>query len=115
MGVVAVTAREGKTMPEFAHVSLEAAISKGAPPPGNLAAPIFGHGSLEVEMYRPEGSDLQKPHERDEVYVVARGTGTFFDGTKRQAVLPGAFIFVGAASGHLIGDSSAGFAVCVRF
>ena len=64
-------------MPGTAHVSLLEALSKGPPPAGNLAVPIFAHGSLEVEMYRPEGIDPQKPHDRDEVYLVARGTGLF--------------------------------------
>jgi hypothetical protein len=31
---------------------------------------LFRHGSLEVEFYRPEGVDLQQPHDRDEIYVV---------------------------------------------
>jgi hypothetical protein len=102
-------------MAEVAHVSLIEAISKGPPPPGNLAVPIFTHGSLEVELYRPEGSDLQKPHDRDEVYVVARGTGTFFDGTNRQAVLPGSFLFVGAGQAHRFEEFSPDFAVWVLF
>lgn len=56
-----------------AQVSLAEALSKG--PPGNLAVPIFAHGSLEVELYTPEERDPQQPHERDEVYVVVRGRG----------------------------------------
>ncbi len=27
----------------------------GAPPPGNLAVPVFQHGTLEVEWYSPAG------------------------------------------------------------
>src|SRR5438094_6358105 len=66
------------------HVGLADAISKGPPPPGNLAVPIFSHGSLVVELYTPVGHDPQKPHTRDEVYFVTRGSGLFFDGERRQ-------------------------------
>lgn len=45
------------SQPEVAHVSLTDAILKGPPPPGNLAVPIFAHGSLEVEMYQPRETD----------------------------------------------------------
>jgi hypothetical protein len=43
------------------HVSLHEALSKGPPPPGNLAVPIFDHGSLAVEIYTPEGVDRKSP------------------------------------------------------
>jgi hypothetical protein len=62
------------------HASFAEALSKGPPPTGNLAVPIFSHGSLVVELYTPVGKDPQKPHARDEVYFVARGNGVFFDG-----------------------------------
>jgi len=48
-------------------LSLSEALQKGPPPAGNLAVPIFSHGSLEVEMYSPKGHDPQQPHDRDEV------------------------------------------------
>jgi hypothetical protein len=51
------------------HVGFVDALSKGPPPPGNLAVPIFSHGSLVVELYTPVGSDPQKPHSRDEIYI----------------------------------------------
>src|SRR6266478_2208859 len=60
-------------VPGTAHVSLFEALSKGPPPAGNLAVPIFAHGSLNVELYTPKGHDPQKPHSRDEIYFVARG------------------------------------------
>ncbi len=97
------------------HVGLAEALTKGPPPPGNLAVPIFAHGSLEVELYAPVGRDPQKPHTRDELYVVARGTGFFFDGEKRHAVEPGSFVFVPAGRVHRFEDFSADFVVWVAF
>jgi len=101
--------------PQIAHVSLAEALSQGPPPPGNLAVPIFAHGSLIVELYTPVGHDPQKPHTRDEVYFVARGQGTFFDGTGRHAGEAGAFLFVPAGQPHRFEDFSDDFAVWVAF
>jgi len=104
-----------ETPARFACVSLEEALRRGPPPPGNLAVPIFGHGSLEVELYTPRGHDPQEPHDRDEIYVVARGRGFFFDGTERREVAPGSFLFVAAGQPHRFEDFSADFAVWVFF
>lgn len=99
----------------IAQVDLVAALKEGPPPAGNLAVPIFAHGTLAVEMYTPQGVDPQTPHERDEVYIVARGTGLFFDGTTRRPVEPGTFIFVAAGQVHRFEEFSANFAVWVFF
>lgn len=98
-----------------AHVSLAEALLKGPPPAGNLAVPIFAHGSLAVELYSPEDHDPQQPHDRDEVYVVARGTGLFFDGTEHHSVKAGSFIFVAAGQQHRFERFSRDFAVWVFF
>ena len=101
--------------PRAAVVSLAEALAKGPPPDGNLAVPVFVHGSLEVELYAPRGSDPQKPHDRDEVYFVARGSGVFFDGAARHAVEAGAFLFVAAGQPHRFEAFSDDFAVWVIF
>jgi len=94
---------------------LAEALQQGPPPPGNLAVPIFAHGTLEAEFYTPRGHDPQKPHERDEIYVIARGSGLFFDGESRKSVEPGTFIFVAAGQVHRFEDFSDDFAVWVFF
>jgi mannose-6-phosphate isomerase-like protein (cupin superfamily) len=98
-----------------AHVSLADAVKKGPPPAGNLAVPIFGHGSLEVELYSPQGTDPQKPHRRDEVYLVAQGRSLFFDGERRHAVSPGSFLFVAAGQIHRFEEFSDDFKTWVFF
>ena len=46
---------------------------------------LFKHGSLVVEIYRPkDGVDRQRPHTRDEVYVVISGSGYFVNGAERR-------------------------------
>lgn len=97
------------------HVNLSDALTMGPPPPGNLAVPIFAHGTLVVEMYQPKESDPQKPHDRDEVYLIARGRSIFFDGTARYEVREGSFIFVAAGQPHRFEDFSTDFASWVFF
>jgi mannose-6-phosphate isomerase-like protein (cupin superfamily) len=87
----------------------------GPPPAGNLAVPVFEGGSLIVEMYTPQGADSQTPHDRDEVYVIARGRASFFDGAKRSPVEAGAFLFVPAGQTHRFEDFSSDFATWVFF
>jgi hypothetical protein len=98
-----------------AHVSLQAALGKGPPPPGNLAVPVFAHGSLEVELYSPQGRDLQRPHSRDEIYVVAAGEALFFDGETLSPVQSGSFIFVPAGQEHRFEKFTADFSAWVFF
>jgi mannose-6-phosphate isomerase-like protein (cupin superfamily) len=97
------------------HVSLADALSKGPPPPGNLATPVFAHGTLEVEIYAPVGIDRQKPHSRDEIYIVVRGHGQFFNGKELLEITPGSFLFVPAGCEHRFENFSQDFLVWVAF
>ena len=102
-------------MKQIVHVGLAEALTKGPPPPKNLAVPIFSQGSLAVEFYTPVGYDRQTPHRQDELYFIARGRALFFDGEKRYPVEPGAFIFVPAGQIHRFEDFSPDFAAWVVF
>src|SRR5208283_3542921 len=46
-------------------------------PDGDRSVELFRHGTLTVKLYAPRGSDGQHPHTRDEIYVIASGTGRF--------------------------------------
>jgi quercetin dioxygenase-like cupin family protein len=92
-------------------ISLADALKSGSPPAGNLAVPVFNHGTMEAELYAPVGVDSQQPHTRDEIYLVARGNGNFFDGNKTFAVQQGSFIFVPAGVVHRFENFSMDFAV----
>src|SRR5688572_5499221 len=67
----------------------EAALALLQEPGAQRFATVFEHGSLEVEIYAPRGVDHQKPHTRDEVYVVAVGSGQYVCGDSRQPFGPG--------------------------
>jgi mannose-6-phosphate isomerase-like protein (cupin superfamily) len=76
---------------------------------------LFKHGSLEVEIYRPRGVDHQKPHTRDEIYVVISGTGTFVNGDTRLPFQPGEFLFAPAGVAHRFENFTDDFATWVFF
>jgi len=57
-------------------------------------------GQLQVELYIPKEEDLQTPHERDECYVIAKGSGQFIMGDKTIDFKPGDFLFVPARMPH---------------
>jgi len=97
------------------HSTLDEAIDLGPAPSGNLAIPVFGHGTMEAELYTPKGTDPQTPHTRDEIYVVAKGFGQFFDGQETIDIKEGSFIFVPAGTEHRFLNFTAGFSVWVIF
>lgn len=102
-------------MKEGVHVSLDEAIDKGPPPQGNLATPIYQHGSMVAELYRPIEQDPQSPHERDEIYVVAKGSGSFYNGKSKVHLDIGSFIFVPAGVEHRFEEFTEDFTVWVFF
>jgi mannose-6-phosphate isomerase-like protein (cupin superfamily) len=73
------------------------------------------HGTLLVKMYRPFGQDSQKPHTRDEVYVVARGTGWFVNGSDRHPFQTGDVLFVPAGVVHRFVEFTEDFCTWVMF
>ena len=82
---------------------------------GELFTTLFCHGSLEIEIYRPQGEDLQEPHTRDEVYVVISGSGFFVNGETRQPFEAGEVLFVPAGAQHRFENFSEDFATWVVF
>ena len=84
-------------------------------PEGQRFAGVFKHGSLEVEIYAPRGTDPQLPHTRDEAYIVARGTGEFVIGESRISFEAGDFLFAAAGEAHRFENFTDDFAVWVLF
>ena len=81
----------------------------------SLFTTVFKHGTLVVEFYKPEKTDHQKPHDRDEIYVVASGTGTFYNGGDRWQFKAGDFLFVPAGVEHRFESFSTDFSTWVFF
>ncbi len=82
---------------------------------GNLFTTVFQHGSLIVEFYKPDKVDNQKPHDRDEVYVIASGTGIFNNGGKQWHFKTGDFLFVSAGVEHKFENFTDDFSTWVFF
>lgn len=87
-----------------------------APGPGVLrSVAVFQHGTLLLKLYSPAGDDPQKPHARDELYIVASGTGVFVNGGTRHAFGPGDALFVPAGVSHMFESFTDDFQVWVMF
>ncbi len=82
---------------------------------GDRSIELFRHGTLTVKLYAPRGHDPQTPHSRDEIYVIASGTGRFRRGTEETSFGPGDVIFVAAGEEHRFFEFSDDFATWVFF
>ncbi|WP_034256692.1 cupin domain-containing protein [Adhaeribacter aquaticus] len=76
---------------------------------------LFEHGTLSVELYKPDKVDNQNPHERDEVYVIAAGSGQFILEGEITEVKAGDFLFVPAGAYHKFINFTADFSTWVLF
>jgi mannose-6-phosphate isomerase-like protein (cupin superfamily) len=76
---------------------------------------VFERGTLALELYAPRGDDPQKPHSRDELYVVVAGRGTFYCDGERKPFECGDALFVPAGRVHRFEDFSDDLAVWVMF
>jgi hypothetical protein len=66
-----------KMKKSFRHGLAFSAARKHLLASGREFVQYFSHGSLTVELFAPKLTDKQTPHDRDEVYVVVSGSGTF--------------------------------------
>lgn len=91
------------------------ALAKLSEVTGRQFVGVFQHGSLEVEIYKPVKVDLQKPHTRDEVYIVISGSGLFINGEVRHPFQPGEVLFVPAGVDHRFENFTEDFVTWVLF
>lgn len=91
------------------------ALAKLSEATGHQFVGVFSHGALEVEIYKPVKVDLQKPHTRDEVYVVISGSGQFMNGNVKHPFQVGEVLFVPAGVEHRFLDFTEDFATWVFF
>jgi mannose-6-phosphate isomerase-like protein (cupin superfamily) len=57
-------------------------------------------GAMSLGLYAPRGADTQRPHDRDELYIVVSGSGVFMKNGERQAFKASDVIFVEAGAEH---------------
>ena len=97
------------------QIGIDEALQKLEKAGGQQFIKLLEHGSMFVEMYKPEKVDLQTPHRRDELYIVANGHGVFLNNGTRQKFVAGDVLFVPAGIEHRFEDFSEDFATWVIF
>ena len=96
------------------HFTLEKALKQLGN--GNETAEVlFSHGSVLVEIYKPDKIDTQSPHKRDELYVISSGSGEFINGDLQHDVNVGDVLFVPAGVVHRFINFSDDFSTWVFF
>ena len=101
--------------PAKRRVSVAEAMRELPRPNGDRFAAVLRHGTLDIEIYAPRGTDPQKPHTRDEVYVVVQGQGEFRNGSRVERFGPGDVLFVPALEDHRFENFSQDLVVWVMF
>jgi mannose-6-phosphate isomerase-like protein (cupin superfamily) len=92
-----------------------AALARHTPRTGKTFLEVFKHGTLSVDIYKPDRVDHQQPHTRDEIYVVIAGRGMFVNGGLRHPFEPGQVLFVPAGVVHRFEEFTDDFATWVFF
>lgn len=84
-------------------------------PRGERSVAVLEHGTLQLKVYAPRGADPQQPHTRDELYIVAQGSGEFVSEGERVGFVAGDALFIAAGKAHRFENFSDDFAVWVMF
>ncbi len=82
---------------------------------GNRFLNLMQSDGIEIEIYEPKDEDLQQPHDRDEIYFVARGSGQFELEDEKIPFDSGDLIYVEARKKHRFAEFSDDFATWVLF
>ena len=100
------------------HIS-RAAAADAPVPTGWRSAELLRHGALELRWFAPPAlgldHDPQKPHRRDEIYMVISGTGRFVRAEESVTFGRGDALFVPAHMPHRFEDFSPDFSTWVVF
>jgi mannose-6-phosphate isomerase-like protein (cupin superfamily) len=76
---------------------------------------LFERGTFDIGFYRPIRFDKQTPHTRDELYIIAAGSGDFSCGGETQSFSCGDIFFVPAGVEHGFMKFTYDFATWVVF
>jgi len=98
----------------MARLSVKEAMAAVVATGGDFAR-LLERPSCDVSLYKPLGVDPQKPHLKDELYVIASGSGRFECQGGTEHFGPGDVFFVAAGTEHRFADFSSDFATWVIF
>jgi mannose-6-phosphate isomerase-like protein (cupin superfamily) len=82
---------------------------------GGTYIKLVDNASYDVGFYKPKLVDLQMPHVRDEVYVIASGHGRFLCGDVKKSFVMGDMLHVPSGVNHKFVDFSDDFSTWVIF
>ena len=82
---------------------------------GKRYAVLFRHGSLQLQVFAPRGRDTQRPHTRDEIYVIMKGSGVYVNGKARVPFKAGDVLFAAAGEEHRFEEFGEDFFTWVFF
>jgi mannose-6-phosphate isomerase-like protein (cupin superfamily) len=103
------------SLPSARRITVAEVLRRIPGPGGRRWETAFRRGSLELELYAPRGHDPQRPHTRDELYVVVQGSGTFVSDSTRTPFGAGDVLFVAAGRPHRFEDFGPDLRVWVIF
>ncbi len=84
-------------------------------PQGAPFATMMVNGSMSVEVYAPQGTDLQQPHPQDELYFIHSGIGQIVINGQRFEAAAGDAFFIAAGVAHRFENFSNDFLTWVVF
>ena len=82
-------------------------------PQGAPSATVMAGGTMRVEVFAPQGVDVQTPHAQDELYFVHSGTSDIVINGQRFAAAAGDAFFVAAQVDHRFENFSKDFVTWV--
>ena len=91
------------------------ALARTLPWKPGRSAEVFIDGDLEVRFTPAPTKGMQTPHQRDELYVIAAGSGRYRVEDRETAVGPGDLLFAAAHAPHGFVDFTPDFAIWVVF
>lgn len=75
----------------------------------------MAHGTMSIELYKPDKIDPQTPHNQDELYIILRGSGMFFVNGERLPFKAHDVLFVPAHVEHRFENFTDDFMTWVVF
>ena len=96
------------------HASISDAI-RAPNEKGRMSSLVIENQDLQVRYYSPKKKDNQTPHKQDEVYIIAKGNGTFVRGHEEIFFSVGDVIFIKKNENHYFKDFTEDFATWVIF
>jgi len=97
------------------HIILAEAVAQLTKETQRQFTVMLKHGSMSIEYFSPQKIDTQTPHKQDEIYVIAKGSGTFNGNGEKVLFNVGDVLFVPAGMEHRFENFTDDFATWVIF